>query len=146
MPPSVFTVVDIDFSKTVFLKLISHFFFAQISIGIAKKQALLAHFGDATFDAMRNVIPFCAHSIAPFGSPKRNRSHCSNISLPLCWPLPSHHTFTLSDNIPLPLDAGKLQNALDALGCVDLSWLTNNPLLDLWLQAVRQDPDTFFPK
>ena len=75
MPPSVFTVVDIDSSKTVFLKLISHFFSAQISIGIAKKQALLAHFGDATFDAMRNVIPFRDHSIAPFGSPKRTRSH-----------------------------------------------------------------------
>ena len=83
MPPSVFTVVDIDFSKTVFLKLISHFFFAQISIGIAKKQALLAHFGDATFDAMRDVIPFCAHSTATLGSLKRTRSRCYNIGLTL---------------------------------------------------------------
>ena len=64
-------------------------------------------------------------------------------SLSLFLLLPSHHTVTLSDKIPLPLDAGALQNALDALGCVDSSWLTHNHLLYLWMQAALQDLDTF---
>ena len=143
MPPSIFTVGDIDFSKMVFSKPISQLFPARLPIGIAKKQALLTHFGGATFDVMCNVITFCSHSTAPFGSPKRTRSRCSNISLPLCWTLPKHHTVTLSENTPLPLDTGALQNALDALGCVYSSWLTKNPLLYLWLQDATQDPETF---
>ena len=142
MLPSVFTVGDIDFIKAVFLKPITHLFFARLSIGIAKKQALLTHFGDATFDAMRDVIPFRSHSVAPFWSPKSIRSCFSNIDLPLCCTLPSHHTVTLSDNIPLPLDAGALYNTLDALGCVELSWLTKNLLLDLWMQGARNEPYT----
>ena len=94
---------------------------------------------------MRNVVPFRAHITAPIISPKRTLSSCSNIALPLCCPLPSHYIVTLLDNIPLPQDTGALQNALDALGCVDLLWLTANPLLDLWLQATRHGPDTFVP-
>ena len=133
MLPSVFKVGDIDFSKTVFSKPISHLLSARLSIVIAKKQALLTQFGNATFDAMREVIPFHAHSTAPFGSPKRNRSRLSNIALPLCWPLTGHHTVTLSVDTPLSLDSGALHNVIDALGCVDSSWLTQNPLLDLWL-------------
>ena len=114
MQQSVFTVDHIDFSKTVFSKLISHLFSDKLSIGIANKQALLTHFGNATFDAMCNVIPFCAHSTATFGSPKRSRIFYSNIALPLCWHLPSHHIVTLSDDTPISLDAGTLQNVLDA--------------------------------
>ena len=34
---------------------------------------------------------------------------------------------------------------MDALDCVDSSWLTTNPLLDRWLHAACQDPDTFVP-
>ena len=34
---------------------------------------------------------------------------------------------------------------MDVLGCIDLSWLTTNPLLDLWIQAAHQDPYTFVP-
>ena len=49
----------------------------------------------------------------------------------------------LSDNNPLTSDSGALQNALEDLGFVDFSCLTNNPLLYLWLQAAHQDPDTF---
>ena len=105
----------------------------------------MTHFGDATFDAMRDVIPFRAHSTAPFGSPNMTRSCCSNIALLLLWPLPIHHTVTLSKDILVPLDSNALQNAMDALGYAKSSWLTKNPLLDLWLQAARQDPDTFVP-
>ena len=133
MPPSMFTVGDIYFSKIVFSKPIYHLFSTQLSIGIANKRSLLTHFGDATFSVMRNVIPFRSHITAPVRSPKRTCSCCSNISLPLCWPLPSHHTVTLSNCIPLTSDAGTFQNAMDDLGCVNSSWLTNNPLLDLWL-------------
>ena len=67
MSPSVFTVGNIDFSKTFFSKLKPHFFSVQLSIGILKKQALLAHFDDVTSDAMRDVIPFRDQSTAPFG-------------------------------------------------------------------------------
>ena len=51
----------------------------------------------------------------------------------------------LLDDTPLPLDAGTLQNALDALGCVESSWITTDPLLDLWIQDSNQYPDTFVP-
>ena len=143
MLPSVFTFEDIDFSKTVFSKPISHFFSIQLSIGVARKQALLTHVGNATFDTMCDVILFHAQSTAPFGLPKRTLSLCSNFSIPLFWNLPINHTITLSYNTPLPLDSRELQNALDDLGCVDLYWLTKNPLLDLWLQANCQEPETF---
>ena len=138
-----FTISDINFSKTVFFEPIYQLLSAQISIGIAKKQALMTHFGDANFDVMRSIIPFRSHSTAPFGLPKMNRSCCSNIYLPLGRPLPSHHNITISHNTPFLLDAGALQNALDTLIFVYSSWLTNNPLLDLWMQAACQYPDTF---
>ena len=32
---------------------------------------------------------------------------------------------------------------MDALGCIESSCITPNTLLDLWLHAARQDPDTF---
>ena len=54
---SLFTIGKIDFSKTVFSIQISHLLSAQLSIGIAKKQALLIHFCDSIFDVMRSVIP-----------------------------------------------------------------------------------------
>ena len=74
MLPSVFTVDDIKFSKMVFSKPIHQILSALLSIGIANKQGLQTHFDNATFDAMRNVTPFCAYSTAPFESPKRTRS------------------------------------------------------------------------
>ena len=145
MPPSVFTVGNINFSKTVFYKPISRLFFARLSIVIANKQALLTHFGNDTFDVMRNVIPFRAHPTAPSGSPKRTRSRFSKKNLPLCWPLPSNYAVALSDDTPLPSDSGALHNALDAIGYVKSSWLMKNHILDLWLQAAHQDPYTFVP-
>ena len=95
MPPSVFTVDDIDFRKTVFFKPISHIFSARLSIRIQNKQYLIMQFGDTTFDAMHSVIPFQYHSTAPFAPPKRTHSCFSNIALPLCCPLPIHHTIML---------------------------------------------------
>ena len=68
--------------------------------------------------------------------------HCSPLVL-----APTHRLYchTIVRH-PLPLDAGATQNALNTLGCVDLSWLTTNTLLELWLQAVCHDPYTFSPK
>ena len=50
----------------------------------------------------------------------------------------------LSGDTPLTSDSSALHNELDFLGCVNSSWLTTDPLLDLWLQSARHDPDTFF--
>ena len=128
-------VGDIDFSKTVFLMSISDLLSAILSINITKKQDLLTHFGDATSDAMLNVIPFYAHYATPFAYPKRTYSCCSRINLPFFWPLPIHHTVTLLEDILLQLDAGTLQNSLNALRCVYFFSLTNNPLLNICLHA-----------
>ena len=83
MPPSVLTVVDISFKKTVFSKTIYHLSSARLSIGISNKQDLLTHFIYANFDVMHNVITFRAQSTAPFAPPKTNCIRCSNIDLPL---------------------------------------------------------------
>ena len=52
MTPYLFRIGDINFSKTVFSKPISHLMSDRLSLGIANKQALLIHFSDANFDAM----------------------------------------------------------------------------------------------
>ena len=74
MPPSMFTVSDIYHRNMVLSKPISNLFSDRISIGIAKKQDLLTHFGDANFNVMHNVIPFRTHYITPFTSMKSTHS------------------------------------------------------------------------
>ena len=52
---------------------------------------------------------------------------------------------TLADDIPLPTDADELKIALDSFHCGESTWLTENPVLDLWLRAAHQEPALFLP-
>ena len=149
LPPSAFTVGDIELSKVAFpaspLQLVS----SRLPLSLADKANISSYLGPETFATIRNLLPFRMASSAAgtgFVSPTRStRSSNTNLALPTCWPLPIRHTITLDEDIPLPADAPSLQLALESLGCRDPTWLTEIPLLNVWLHAIATSPASFVP-
>ena len=139
---------DIEFTKIKFAQNPAKLCSVRLPLSAAGKRKLSLHLGDDYFNAIRDPLPFrtAAAKVTPFSSPTRSQRNRTSIALPICWPLPCNHTVTLADDIPLPKDAAELQIALTSFNCGDSAWLTENPVLDLWLQAAHLEPEAFLPE
>ena len=145
---STFNTGDIEFTKTHFANDPSQLCSVRLPLTANEKRKLSDHLGGAEyFNAIRDALPFRTSDArgTQFSSPTRSQRNRTSVALPICWPLPFNHTVTLADDIPLPSDADELRIALDSFHCGESTWLTENPVLDLWLRAAHQEPALFLP-
>ena len=144
---NVFLAGDIEFTKSSFSRQVSKLCSCRIQLSTQQKQQVKSYLGDNLFEAVKNLLPFRRDGEISFQSPSSSasRRNCTNLAIPRCWPLPRNHTITLQDDIPLPINGTAAETAFQSFNCRDTSWLTNNPLFDVWLRTATLDPTPFVP-